>query len=96
VSGAGAAAAAAVGGILAASFGGTAFEPFRQPLPVWDYWYLLLIPLCAGISIVYKAIKCREMRQVPREAGVILLMILLGMALAAVALLVLVRVMENR
>ena len=26
-----------------------AFEPFRQPLPVWDYWYLLLIPLCIGI-----------------------------------------------
>jgi len=69
---------------------------FRQPLPVWDYWYLLLVPLCVGISIVYKAIKCREMRQVPREAGVILLMILLGMVLAAVALLVLVRVMENR
>lgn len=87
---------AAIGVLLAASLGGTEFEPFRQPLPVWDYWYLLLIPLCAGISIVYKAIKCRDMRQVPREAGVILLMILLGMVLAAVALLVGVRVMENR
>ena len=72
------------------------FRPFWQPLPVWDYWYLLLVPLCVGISIVYKAIKCREMRQVPREAGVILLMILLGMVLAAAGLLVLVRVMENR
>jgi hypothetical protein len=75
---------------------GAPYQWFRQPLPVWDYWYLLLVPLCVGISIVYKAIKCREMRQVPREAGVILLMILLGMVLAAAGLLVLVRVMENR
>ena len=90
------AAAAAVGGVLAASFGGTAFEPFRQPLPVWDYWYLLLLPLCLGISIVYKSIKVRTMRQMPREAGVIFVMIILGMALAAAALLVLTRVMERR
>lgn len=73
-----------------------AFEPFRQPLPVWDYWYLLLIPLCLGVSIVYKAIKCREMKQVPREAAVIFFMIIIGMVLAAAALLALVRIMEKR
>jgi len=75
---------------------GKAFELFRQPLPVWDYWYLLLIPLCLGVSVVYKAIKCREMKQVPREAAVIFIMILLGMALAGAVLLALVRVMEKR
>jgi len=73
-----------------------AFQPFRQPLPVWDYWYLLLLPLCVGVSIVYKAIKCREMKQVPREASVIFIMIIVGMAVAAAALLALVRVMEKR
>ena len=73
-----------------------AFRPFWQPLPVWDYWYLLLLPLCLGISIVYKSIKVRTMRQMPREASVIFVMILLGMALAAVTLLVLMRVMEKR
>jgi hypothetical protein len=73
-----------------------AFEYFRQPLPVWDYWYLLLIPLCLGVSIVYKAIKCREMKQVPREAAVIFAMIIIGMVLAAAALLALVRMMEKR
>ncbi len=73
-----------------------AFEPFRQPLPVWDYWYLLLIPLCIGISIVYKAIKCREMKQVPREATVIFTMILLGMVTAAAALYALMRVLEQK
>ena len=72
------------------------FELFRQPLPVWDYWYLLLIPLCLGISIVYKAIKCREMKQVTRESAVIFFMILLGMVIAAAALLALVRIMEKR
>jgi|GEM_PF-1339169 len=73
-----------------------AFQPFRQPLPVWDLWYLLLIPLCAGVSIVYKAIKCREVRQVPREAAEIFAMILLGMVVAAVALFALLRLMEKK
>ena len=72
-----------------------AFEPFRQPLSVWDYWYLLLIPLCVGISIVYKSIKCREMKQVPREATVIFSMIMLGMVTAAVGLYALMRVLER-
>jgi hypothetical protein len=36
------------------------------------------------------------MRQVPREAAVIFVMILLGMALAAGALLLIVRVAEQR
>jgi hypothetical protein len=72
------------------------FRPFWQPLPLWDYWYLLLLPLCVGVSIVYKAIKCRDMKQVPREAAVIFVMIILGMALAAAVLLLLVRVMEKR
>jgi len=72
------------------------FRPFWQPLPVWNYWYLLLLPLCAGVSIIYKSIKCREMRQVPREAAEIFVMIILGMAIAAGVLLALVRVMENK
>jgi len=72
------------------------FQLFRQPLPIWDYWYLLLIPLCVGISIVYKDIKCREVKQVPKEASVICIVILLGMTLAAVALYALMRVLEQR
>jgi hypothetical protein len=59
------------------------YRPFVNPLPLWDYWYVLLVPLCLGISIVYKAIKCHSMRQVPREAGEIFVTILVGMVLAA-------------
>jgi hypothetical protein len=62
---------------------------------VWDYWYLLLVPLCLGVSIVYKSIKCHRMGQVPREAAVIFAMILAGMTFAGAALLALVRVMER-
>ena len=71
------------------------YRPFITPLPVWDYWIWLLIPLCLGVSIVYKSIKCHRMRQVPREAAVIFLMILAGMIFAGAALLALVRVMEK-
>jgi len=81
--------------LLAQDTAARAFEPFRQPLPVWDYWYLLLIPLCVGISIVYKSIKCREMRQVPREASGIFIMIMVGMVATAAGLYALMRFLER-
>jgi hypothetical protein len=71
-----------------------AYTPFLQPLPVWDYWMLLLVPLTIGVSVVYKSIKCREMKDVPREATQISVMILVGMAVAAALLYVIVRVRE--
>jgi len=70
------------------------YTPFYDPLPVWDVWYLLLIPLCVAISIVYKSIKCQSMNQVPREAGVILFWILVGIGIAGATLAGVVRVME--
>lgn len=72
-----------------------AYTPFWQPMPLWDIWYVLLIPLCLGISIVYKAVKCREMNQVPKEAATIFVMIVLGMALAGAVLMGLMRFMEK-
>lgn len=66
-----------------------------RPLPVWDYWWLLLLPLCAAIAIVYKSIKCQSMHQVPREATSITLWILAGMVIAASVLLVLVNVVSG-
>ena len=72
-----------------------AYRPFWQPLPVWDYWYLLRVPLCAGVSIVYKSIKCHQMKTVAREATVIFVMIMLGMILAAALLLGLVWWMQR-
>ncbi len=70
-----------------------AYRPFLDPLPVWDAWYLLILPLCIGIAVVWKSIKCRSMRDVPREAAVLLFWILGGFAAAAAALVGLVRYM---
>ena len=72
-------------------------KPFLQPLPVWDdgQWPWLLVPLCAGVAVVYKSIKCRYVRQIPREAGVLSVWILLGMTAAAVVLAVIVKWLER-
>ena len=74
-----------------------AYRPFLDPIPVWSdaVWPWLLIPLCVAVSIVYKSIKCRSMKDVPREAAVITVWIILGMIGAAIALAVLVRVLER-
>jgi hypothetical protein len=67
-----------------------AWKPFLNQPPIWDQWYLLLLPLCAGVAIGYKAVKCHSMSQVPREATVIFIWILIGMCAAAGALAVIV------
>ena len=71
------------------------YVPFVQPLPAWDWWYLLAIPLCAGVSVVYKSIRCRSMRTVPREAAKATAWILFGLIAAAAALAALVKAFEK-
>jgi len=72
-----------------------AYVPFMQPLPAWDVWYLLALPLCAAVSIVYKSIRCRSMRKVPVEAAKALGWIVVGLVAAAVLLQVLVKVLGS-
>ena len=73
------------------------YQPFLTPLPLWadSRWPWLIIPLCFGVSVVYKSIKCRSMRTVPREAAVITFWILIMMSAAAAVLLTLVRMLER-
>jgi hypothetical protein len=73
------------------------YRLFLSPLPLWQdsRWPWLLLPLCVGVSVVYKSMKCATMKQVPREAAVITLWIILGMASAAVVLGVWVRMLER-
>ncbi|HEV2295056.1 MAG TPA: hypothetical protein VGR35_14470 [Tepidisphaeraceae bacterium] len=71
------------------------YTPFLTPLPMWEYWPVLLFPLCAIVAIVYKSIKCSKMEQVPREATALFIWILLGMAAAAAILAGIVKVMER-
>jgi hypothetical protein len=63
-----------------------AYALFLDPLPVWDYWPWLLLPLAAGVSIVYKSIKCKSMSTVPREAAGITFWIVSGMICAGALL----------
>ena len=77
-----------------------AFRPFLDPLPIWSLppwlWMpLLLIPLTAGVAIVYKSIKCSTMKKVPRESAELTGWILLFMVVAAIVLTVVVRAIEH-
>lgn len=71
--------------IAAAAAGGAAeyeFRPFVTPAPVWDHWYLLVLPLTLAIAIVYKSVRCDSMRKVPREA-LVLFAFIVGVLIAA-------------
>ena len=62
-----------------------AWRPFLDPLNLHEYWWAFLIPLSLGVSFTYKAVRVREMRELPRAtllmtAQVILAMVLLGAA----------------
>lgn len=63
-----------------------AYKPFLTPLPIWDHWAWLIVPLCLGVSVVYKSAKCWKMTDVPREAAKITLWMLGAMVLAGVAI----------
>jgi hypothetical protein len=68
-----------------------AYRPFLDPLPISAYWYLLILPLCLAVAVVYKSMKCRSFAEMPREAGQILLWIIGGFTAAAFLLAGLVR-----
>ena len=70
------------------------YEPFTKAAPIWDYWYLLLLPLCLGIAIVYKSIRCDSMSRVPRQALELFVFIIVVMVLAAGALAALVNILR--
>jgi hypothetical protein len=77
--------------MIAMGLGILAYRPFLDPLKVWDYWLWLLLPLCLGVSLVYKSVRVDSMRRVPAEAVKATFWIVVGMAAAAGALLLLVR-----
>lgn len=54
---------------------------------------LLMLPLCLAIAVVYKATRCRDLREVPAAALVLWVTIVLGMSLVGVALWALYRIM---
>jgi len=70
-----------------------AWIPFLEALPTVErWWMLLLVPLCLGISIVYKAIRMPSLDRFWPQVAVMTLQIVLGMAGLAVGLFLLVQV----
>ena len=70
------------------------YRLFIDPLPIFNYWYWLLLPLCLMFSIVYKTVKCDSVKDIPKAAIEITFWILLGMAAAAGALALVVKILE--
>jgi hypothetical protein len=65
-----------------------AYRPFIDPLPIGNSaaWGLLFIPLVVLVSVAYKTVKLRDLRDLPRQAATLTLQIAAFMALAAAAL----------
>ncbi|HZN66234.1 MAG TPA: hypothetical protein VFB66_13170 [Tepidisphaeraceae bacterium] len=80
---------------VAQDFFPSRYVPFLYPVPAWHVWYLLAVPLCAAVAIVYKSIRCRSMKKVPKEAAKATAWILIGLAAAAVTLALVVELVER-
>jgi len=70
------------------------YRPFLDPMPVWNVWYVLLVPLCAVVAVVWKSSKCESMRRVPAQSAGLLFWILFTMVAAGAGLAGLVRLLE--
>lgn len=70
-----------------------AYIPLLHPIHAFHtWWYLLLLPLSFGISMIYKAMRVHDLRVYWREVIVMTIQIVLAMIALAIALVVLVQV----
>ncbi|MCZ6834354.1 MAG: hypothetical protein O7G85_01135 [Planctomycetota bacterium] len=68
------------------------YIPFLHPLSAFhDLWYLLIVPLAFGISMIYKALRLTDLNRFWRQVGIMTLQIILGIIGLAIALLILVQ-----
>jgi hypothetical protein len=73
------------------------FIPFVDPINAFhDWWYLLLIPLSFGISVIYRALKMPDLDCFWRAVAMMTVQIVLVMAALAVALVVMVELVIPR
>jgi hypothetical protein len=66
-----------------------AWRPLLDPLPLHEQWMWLLLPLSAAIAVVYKTLKLDDLRQLPRQAARLTVLIVVSMIVAAIGLWVL-------
>lgn len=70
-----------------------AWTPLVEPLHVLQpWWYLLLLPLAFGISVIYKAMRVWDLRRYWRQVAMMTTQIVLVMIVLAVLLSVFIEV----
>lgn len=62
------------------------YRLFLDPLPLDAYWLMLLPPLALAIAVVIKTIRLPDLAQLPRQATLLALQIIVFMGLAAAGL----------
>ena len=69
-----------------------AYVPFLDPIhALQDLWFLLLVPLTFGISIIYRALRVQNLDHFWRGVGVMTTQVVVAMMALAIALIVLVQ-----
>ena len=70
-----------------------AYIPFLEPIEFFQqWWYVLLLPLSFGISVIYKALRMGSLRGFWRQVAVMTTQIVVGMIALAIGLTILVQV----
>lgn len=77
---------------MTSSVAGLAYRPFLEPIDAHSWWWLMLLPLALGISMVYKAMRIPVMDRYWWQTGKMTAQILSVMILLSIVLLVLVQV----
>jgi hypothetical protein len=71
-----------------------AYIPFVHPLTlVHQWWYLLLVPLSFGISVIYKALRMHTLDDYWRQVTIMTAQIVLAMIGLAIGLVIFVTVL---
>lgn len=71
-----------------------AYIPFVHPINLFhDWWYLLLVPLSFGISVIYKALRLPTLDGFWQHVGIMTAQIVLAMIGLAVFLVIVVAVL---
>ena len=74
-----------------------AYIPFVHPLTVFhEWWYLLLVPLSFGISVIYKAIRLNSLQHYWRQVTAMTVQIVLAMIGLAIVMIILIVVVIPR
>ncbi|MBB47863.1 MAG: hypothetical protein CMJ33_04855 [Phycisphaerae bacterium] len=69
-----------------------AWIPFIEPVPnIGSWWPLLLLPLSIGLSMVYRAIRTRDLSNYVRDVMIMTFQIILAMAALGVIFAVIVQ-----